>query len=452
MSNRQDVHAKPHRDRGITKIGISGYKSIDKYQTIEIRPLTILAGANSSGKSSMMQPLLLLKQTLEASYDPGPLLLNGPNIRFTSVEQITSKCDGTNSDAPFVIEIETSGSPTIKTEYVKGKESPIEIRQMEVKSKSGKTVSLRPDSTSEEITKAFPEIVGDFPLEVFKRQASKRNWVVQRDRCFLDISLKDLKGRNFIAGISPSGQVESMLRRIIHLPGLRGNPERNYPVTAVGTTFSGTFEKYFASVLTQWQQSKAVSKLRGVTSDLEKLGLTWKVLATPINDTQVEVRVGRLPHPKQGGARDLVSVADVGLGVSQTLPVVVALHAAEPGHIVYLEQPEIHLHPRAQVALAAVFADAARRGITVIVETHSSLLLLAVQTLVAEGKLGADQTRLHWFSRDKDGSTGVSSAELDQAGAYGTWPEDFAEVTLNAEGEYMDAAGRKIFEGKNGES
>ena len=41
-------------------------------QTIEIRPLTLLAGANSSGKSSMMQPLLLLKQTLEAPYDPGP--------------------------------------------------------------------------------------------------------------------------------------------------------------------------------------------------------------------------------------------------------------------------------------------------------------------------------------------------------------------------------------------
>ena len=71
----------------ITSLSVSGFKSIVEEQTIEIRPLTLLAGANSSGKSSMMQPLLLLKQTLETHFDPGPLLLNGPNVRFTSVRQ-----------------------------------------------------------------------------------------------------------------------------------------------------------------------------------------------------------------------------------------------------------------------------------------------------------------------------------------------------------------------------
>jgi predicted ATPase len=63
---------------GIWKIPVCGYKSLCSEQGLEIRPLTILAGANSSGKTSVMQPLLLLKQTLEAAYDPGPLLLDGP--------------------------------------------------------------------------------------------------------------------------------------------------------------------------------------------------------------------------------------------------------------------------------------------------------------------------------------------------------------------------------------
>src|SRR5438132_7037139 len=75
----------------ITEIQVAGFKSISDEQSIEIRPLTILAGANSSGKSSMMQPLLLLKQTLEASYDAGPLLLNGPNVKFTSADQLLSR-------------------------------------------------------------------------------------------------------------------------------------------------------------------------------------------------------------------------------------------------------------------------------------------------------------------------------------------------------------------------
>ena len=69
--------------QGITRITVSGFKSIADERSIDIRPLTILAGANSSGKTSIMQPLLLMKQTLEATYDPGGLLLSGPNVRFT---------------------------------------------------------------------------------------------------------------------------------------------------------------------------------------------------------------------------------------------------------------------------------------------------------------------------------------------------------------------------------
>src|ERR1700744_3257230 len=75
---------------GITRIAVEGFKSIAKRQEIEIRPLTILAGANSSGKSSIMQPLLMLKQTLEATYDPGPLKIDGPNVKFTSTDQFLS--------------------------------------------------------------------------------------------------------------------------------------------------------------------------------------------------------------------------------------------------------------------------------------------------------------------------------------------------------------------------
>src|SRR5271170_1345639 len=77
----------PETPHAITSLSISGFKSIVDEQTLAIRPLTLLAGVNSSGKSSMMQPLLLLKQTLEAPYDPGRLLLNGPNAKFTSARQ-----------------------------------------------------------------------------------------------------------------------------------------------------------------------------------------------------------------------------------------------------------------------------------------------------------------------------------------------------------------------------
>jgi hypothetical protein len=225
---------------------------------------------------------------------------------------------------------------------------------------------------------------------------------------------------------------------MIHVPGLRGNPERTYrTTTAIGPAFSGTFENYVASVISHWQADEH-RQLSRLGKTLEMLGLTWKAAARRIDDTQVELRVGRLWHRTSDGAQDMVSIADVGFGVSQVLPVLVALIVAEPGQLVYLEQPELHLHPRAQVKLAQVLADAANRGVRVVAETHSSLLLLGVQTLIAEGKLAPDKVMLHWFTRGDDGTTTIRSEQPDENGAYGDWPEDFADVELAAQSKYLD--------------
>jgi predicted ATPase len=227
---------------------------------------------------------------------------------------------------------------------------------------------------------------------------------------------------------------------IIHVPGLRGNPERTYTkTTSVGPNFPGTFENYVASVVAQWQSSDG-GLLGQLGKSLEELGLTWKVDARSVDDTRVELRVGRLLHGRRGGAHDMVNIADVGFGVSQTLPVLVALLAAHPGQIVYLEQPEIHLHPLAQRRLAGIVASAAKRGVRVVMETHSSLLLREVQTLVAAEKMPADLVKLHWFKRNpEDGITELFTADLDANGAYGEWPEDFDDVHLDSEKAYLDA-------------
>ena len=91
---------------GITKVAVKGFKSIAEECEIEIRPLTILAGANSSGKSSIMQPLLMLKQTLEAPYDPGPLLIDGPNVQFTEAAQFLSTLSSEDETDRFQVRIE----------------------------------------------------------------------------------------------------------------------------------------------------------------------------------------------------------------------------------------------------------------------------------------------------------------------------------------------------------
>src|SRR4030042_5898609 len=109
--------AGSQRDGGIPRITVAGYKSICNEQSIDIRPLTILAGANSSGKSSIMQPLLLLKQTLEATYDPGALLLNGPNIKFTSADQLLSETDKKSDSHAFSVGIGLASGEFLRSQF-----------------------------------------------------------------------------------------------------------------------------------------------------------------------------------------------------------------------------------------------------------------------------------------------------------------------------------------------
>lgn len=418
--------------KGITAISVQGFKSIAAESRIEVRPLTILAGANSSGKSSIMQPLLLMKQTIEANYDPGPLLLNGPNAKFTSANQFISRLQKNSASEVFSIRIEHAKNRTLKVVFCLSKNRTLEIQKMVI-GEDKCSLCLTPDQE-------------DFDLEnaILSHRLEEIGWPKQlspslsvvKNRCFLDVSFEERHEVSKTGGFSEP--YNKNLHSMIHIPGLRGNPERVYPRTATGPHFPGIFENYVATIVEQWQQ-KEDDTLQALKAILSALGLTREIYAKGVNSTQIELQIGRLPKAEPNGA-DLVSIADVGFGVSQVLPVLVALLVAEPGQLLYLEQPELHLHPRAQYELAKILADAAKRGVRLVVETHSSLLLLRIQTLMAKGDLEPDLVRLHWFSRNpEEGTTAIQSADLDENGAFGDWPEDFGDVELKAEGAYLDA-------------
>ena len=435
---------KKDQNKGITAISVQGFKSLANESRIEIRPLTILSGANSSGKSSIIQPLLLMKQTLEAIYDPGPLLLNGPNAKFTSVNQFISRLQKDSNCQEFSVAIENVEHDFIlKNVFSLKKNQTLKIQEMIIK-KDERSLLLELNQSPEYLKNAISKFL-----------SAKIEWPgglkVVSNRCFLRIDFDPLDDRgNFVLPSVPelygleesSFIISETLRGMIHVQGLRSNPERVYPKTATGPDFPGTFENYVASIIAYWK-IKTDNRLKALETMLADLGLTGKVSAKAVNDTQIELLVGRLP--KATSAEDLISIADVGLGVSQVLPVLVALLVAEPGQLVYLEQPELHLHPRAQYALAKILADTAKRGVKLVVETHSALLLLNVQTLVAKRNLNPNLVKLHWFSRNgEDGTTEIESTDLDKNGAFGDWPEDFGDIELKAESAYLDAV-----EGRN---
>lgn len=441
---------------GITRVTVAGFKSIRQQQSIEIRPLTILAGANSSGKSSMMQPLLLLKQTVEATFEPDGLLLNGSNVRFTSADQVLSRTPNGESVNLLCIGVALGPDFWAFTEYREERDGGLHPVMTSV---SGETDShplvFRKNMPHEEVRALLPAVETQMGFWMGKEDAAKLRWDIVAERGFLKPRFRwepESPGQpiNFVAarpGTNTNVEPVRVLKRVIHIPGLRGNPERSYPVAAVRELlFPGQFQDYVASVIAQWQASDQ-EKLNALIGDLDALRLTSTLAARRVNGSAVEILVGRRGSASADQPGDLVSIADVGLGVSQVLPVLVALHVATPQHLVYVDQPEIHLHPRAIVALARIMAKAATRGVRMVVETHSPLLLLAIQAMVAEGAEGLtpDLVKLHWFSRsEEDGSTSIASTELDQAGAFGPWPEDFGDVEMELERRYLDAAEAKL--------
>ena len=432
------------RGEGITKITVKGFKSIAEECAIDIRPLTILAGANSSGKSSFMQPLLMLKQTLEAPYDPGPLLIDGPNVQFTEASQFLSTLPGRKRADRFQLQIESREHgyfDSVQTIFKKG-DGGIEIVQMTGKKRSAFNPPL-------------------FSPECVTLSLDMPN--VRRSKCTLESLPDDYRSKGSHTPTMMTDHLNREITKSIHLPGLRGNPERNYRLTGTDSRYPGTFENYVATLIHEWQErtDKPLETLGNpfdkydlgeefqnyqnysnpaaiLAEVLDMLGLTRHVRAKKIGDTRIELQVSRLLQDRINET-DMVNIADVGFGVSQVLPVLVALIAARPSQLLYLEQPELHLHPRAQTALARVLADAAKRGVRVVAETHSSLLLLGIQTLVAEGDLSPELVKLHWFTRREDGVTEVDSVDLDEAGAYGDWPMDFDDVSLHIQSRYLDA-------------
>ena len=429
----------------LSGIAIEGFKSIRERRVMPLTALNVVAGANSSGKSSFMQPLLLLKQTLEAAFDPGPLLINGPNVQFTELEQFFSKRPGSVTTENLVIGFIFESKNQFEIHL--GRDSKGELKLLKNTIREGRSVRELTSTSTPKQVEGFiskPDIV-----DLMSIIHNKKEFCAFRDRSFYDIGiLVSGKPRKIsLLALPEMRALQNLGGDLIHVPGLRGQPDRRYNKTAVGDRFQGRMEDYVASIISKWQD-ESDPRLHKLVEYLMQMGLTSAVKANRIDASSIEIKVGRLPATQPSNPEDLVSIADVGFGVSQVLPVLVALLTGKDGQLVYIEQPEIHLHPKAQRALAHIFVDSIQRGAKVIVETHSSLFLREIQTLVAQGKADKDSINLHWVTRNQDGDTDIQTCKMDESGAYGDWPQDFDETEMQSATDYYTAAEARLLENK----
>ena len=393
----------------ITELRSQNFKSWKDTGTLQFAPLTGLFGANSSGKTSILQVLLMLKQTVERPPDWNEPLYFGNEESLVNLGNFGTVIHKHKQDVSLNISV------SWKSSTVADINKYIRFYNLNVETLSS---SQGDRDRSEEIS---------FSTNIARGVVNNSYYATDLYR--FDVQQPDLfrcygfrTARNQIMEISSrfEGDFENLFSRILYLGPLREHPRPRY-------TWDGDHPKGIGQ-----DGKKAISALlsgrvRHFSIDeqilkwLQQLELINSYDLRPLSDTGRDYEF--LVKQYKGGPE--VRLTDVGFGVSQVLPVLILCYYAPEGSILILEQPEAHLHPKVQTELADVLIDVVKnRNIQIILESHSEYLLSRLQRRIAEKEIAAADTALY-FCEIKDGTSEIEQLNVDEYGNIRNWPQDF---------------------------
>jgi predicted ATPase len=415
---------------------------------LECGGITGLFGPNSSGKTSILQFLLLLKQTKDATDRKLSLELNGDYVELGTIQDAIYRHNQQLSiDTVITFELSTRltlANPATKSTVLASGRSLSLSTNIAVAHQAARTTRMNYELGGHqfELTLKSNSVArskgGDYELKHagdgdfrFLRTQG-RAWGLPppiKGYAFPDQARTYFQNAEFLSDLEAA--YESAIDGIFYLGPLRNSPQRDYlwarsRPTDVGHRGEKTIDAILAAT-----DSKTMLNLRPrgrkrpfqevLAHWLEHLGLISKFRVEEIAHGSNRWQARLVTH--SGGSE--VLLPDVGFGVSQVLPVITLLLYVPEGSMVLLEQPEIHLHPLAQANLADLLIYAAKhRGVQVLVESHSEHLLLRLQRRIAEEAIESDLVKLYFCDIGGAGSTLVPLG-LDIFGQIENWPPKF---------------------------
>ncbi len=391
----------------ITELRAQNFKSWQDTDTLQFAPLTGFFGANSSGKTSILQVLLMLKQTVEQPSDWNEPLYFGDEQSLVNLG---------NFDA-VIYNHKPDLSLDISVSWQIPKQIDIRGNLTDFLSLSTAIVNNKYEDTE---LKGFHYTFDEYDLGIeWTPQGYKtinNNILAASFRCY-GLASPSNYGEDYS---SLQNAFENLFSRILYLGPLREHPRRRYP-------WGGDHPKGIGQYGEKTTSALLSGRIRRLPTDeqipkwLQRLELIDSYDVRPLSDTGGDYEL--LVKQHKGGPE--VPLTDVGFGVSQVLPVLILCYYAPEGSILILEQPEAHLHPKVQSELADVLIDVVKnRKVQVILESHSEHLLLRLMRRIAEEKMSAEDTALY-FCQINDGTSEIERLDMDQYGNIRNWPQDF---------------------------
>ncbi|KEF41995.1 MAG: hypothetical protein ER33_08340 [Cyanobium sp. CACIAM 14] len=403
-----------------TSLQLTRFKAWSDTGNVELAPVTLLLGTNSSGKSSFIQSLLLLKQTVESPDRTIHLNLGGEEGRdafhfgdFSSILQQGAR------ERQFGIgfDIQRHGDED------RVRRGRFEAIYASTSRGAVVTQQLRLAGDGHPIIRVQRRERGAFSIHVEPEvQARGRSPDYAPER---SIALSS-RAISLLGDLGPLAEDISLairreLEDLIYLGPLRRQPERSYQWNRTWPGEIGADGHRAIDVLLASAHGPGAERHRildGISRWLRRMELADGLQVRPIGrSSRYEVVID-----SQAVSANL---RDVGIGLALVLPVLIAALSAPPGATVILEEPEIHLHPLAQSVLAELFVEVSReRRLQFIVETHSEHLFRRMQTLIAREHLAATDCALYFVERESSGSV-LRRLAIDPYGRVTNWPDRF---------------------------
>ena len=398
---------------------------------IDLRPpIILLLGANSAGKSALLNSLLMLKQSLEdLTYENPFVFYAKKGIDIGSFEDAVFRHE-VDIKKPMIfsfdIEVEKDFSEfglnkgnsiilSIKVAYNKKRRTNVVIGFDMVRDSDKKCIlSMRKASTSLTAKTIFKSDLFEVPENTTLRWYNFLPGIPSNKTKEepVDAILNELAelGRD----IAP--HIIRDLANVVHIGPLRQEPDRTYHFTGETPSDVGRDGRDALKILFLDKYSAdSIDLISDVNHWLEKMGyvLEWDVLK------------GGMAHLMLKDKSEIqINLKDVGFGISQLLPVLIQGYVAREEQIILMEQPEIHLHPRAQADLGDLFIALAKQKKFLSAETHSEHLMLRLRRRIAEREIPKEMVGIY-FIEWKDGESVVSRIELDDYGQMVNVPEGF---------------------------
>lgn len=380
----------------LSELRLKNFKCFEALE-LQLAPLTLLCGLNGMGKSSVMQALLLMRQSkLTGELDKGRLVLGGDLVDLGTGRDALFE-DATSEFIEFSLQHRTVSEPLrLRFEYIRDGNQltavPLDSDEMtsgtelrhsgmhEQKLQSSCPTPSQGDSQWEDIPPLGGRLVYVNAERIGPRKFHRHSEVLARHG---DLGTRGEYALNYLASAQDLVMPESD-------PRCEDIPSRR-----------------LLGIVEHWLQDVSP----GVQLRLESVTDADAIIAGFSFARQNDIETRRYRS------------TNVGFGLSYIIPVLVALLAPSDS-LCLIENPEAHLHPRGQTKLAELAVRASLAGAQVIVETHSDHFLDGIRIAVREGIIAPEGVAIHYFRRTGIRAE-VSSPTIDSSGRLSSWPEGF---------------------------